>query len=113
MDEYKKLVSDLQKISKGLYEDDARKCAQRVFDAANTIEKLFNILKYNAVSIEGEYMTVLEALDKLRRERNFAMQYVPRCCETCYGEDMEHDEVDCPCWNCKGGYSEWALKEIK
>lgn len=32
-------------------------------------------------------------------------------CETCYGGDMEHDEVDNPCWNCKGERSEWMPKE--
>ena len=34
-----------------------------------------------------------------------------RTCKTCYGNDMEHDEVDNPCWNCKGDHSEWMPKE--
>lgn len=34
-----------------------------------------------------------------------------RSCETCYANDMKHDEVDNPCWNCKGNYSEWYPKE--
>lgn len=33
-----------------------------------------------------------------------------RRCETCYADDMEHDEIDNPCWNCKGNYSEWRPK---
>ncbi len=34
-----------------------------------------------------------------------------RTCETCYANDMEHDAVDNPCWNCKGNHSEWSPKE--
>ena len=33
-----------------------------------------------------------------------------RCCKTCYADDMEWDEVDNPCWNCKGDHSEWYPK---
>ena len=33
-----------------------------------------------------------------------------RSCETCYANDMDYDEVDNPCWNCKGDYSEWYPK---
>lgn len=35
-----------------------------------------------------------------------------RSCETCYANNMEHDEVDNPCWNCKGNNSEWKPKEL-
>ena len=34
-----------------------------------------------------------------------------RSCETCYANDMKHDEIDNPCWNCKGDYSEWFPKK--
>lgn len=33
-----------------------------------------------------------------------------RCCKTCYANDMGWDEIDCPCWNCKGDHSEWMPK---
>ena len=33
-----------------------------------------------------------------------------RCCKTCYADDMGWDEIDCPCWNCKGDHSEWMPK---
>lgn len=35
-----------------------------------------------------------------------------RCCKTCYADDMGWDEIDCPCWNCKGDHSEWKPKNI-
>lgn len=34
-----------------------------------------------------------------------------RGCHTCYANDMEYDEVDNPCWNCKGDYSKWLPKK--
>ena len=33
-----------------------------------------------------------------------------RCCGTCYANDMGHDEVDNPCWNCDINYSGWMPK---
>ena len=33
-------------------------------------------------------------------------------CNTCYANDMKYDEVDNPCWNCKGDNSEWMPKKL-
>lgn len=112
MKECNELIRNLQIISKRLCEDGMNEYAQIVFDASNKIEQLVNLLEYRMVLINGDQMTVLEALDKLQRERNYAMQYVQECCETCYGEDIDYDAVDCPCWKCNNG-SEWVLKEVK
>lgn len=56
---------------------------------------LLEILEYNGFNLNAV------VIDNKKEERR---------CETCYANDMEHDEVDNPCWNCKGDYSEWMQK---
>ena len=44
-----------------------------------------------------------------KEEAEAALNNNRRCdCDTCRWDDMPIDEVDNPCWNCKGDYSEWS-----
>lgn len=55
-----------------------------------------------------------DAIEQLVKERDAAICDIPHICQTCYGNNMEADCVDNPCWNCKGNNNpEWEWRGVQ
>lgn len=55
-----------------------------------------------------------DAIVQLIKERDAAISDIPHICQTCYGNNMEADCVDNPCWNCKGNNNpEWEWRGLQ
>lgn len=67
---------------------------------------------YVLTYIAGKYdilRVVLDAIEEepKKLERKASRDDKEKSCATCRWNDTDPNEVGCPCWNCKGNYSEY------